>query len=163
MESVVTFMYQDVLVEALKSTTLPTPQIAKHVQGGRPLSEPMLTPHSPQTNNGYAIVYFRERLLSNYRRAAMLEILLAGSSQHDIHWKYKTKSMVPSYLVFIFMFVASFAFLRASVFSVRFFYGSEMKRWRTAHVWFEMFLEVFMSCVSVLHASNRNYHTLPDQ
>ena len=46
------FEEQDPLVEALKATTLPLPQMAKHVQGGRPLSEPMLTPHSPQTNNG---------------------------------------------------------------------------------------------------------------
>jgi hypothetical protein len=44
---------QDDTVEALKCSTLPGPQMAKHVQGGRPLSEPMLTPHSPQTNNGY--------------------------------------------------------------------------------------------------------------
>eukprot|EP00291_Cryptomonas_curvata_P014880 CAMPEP_0172151870 /NCGR_PEP_ID=MMETSP1050-20130122/496_1 /TAXON_ID=233186 /ORGANISM="Cryptomonas curvata, Strain CCAP979/52" /LENGTH=81 /DNA_ID=CAMNT_0012820077 /DNA_START=33 /DNA_END=278 /DNA_ORIENTATION=- len=45
---------KDDTVEALKRSTLPVPQMAKHVQGGRPLSEPMLTPHSPQTNNGYA-------------------------------------------------------------------------------------------------------------
>jgi hypothetical protein len=46
------YVEQDRVVEVLTSTALPMPHLAKHVQGGRPLSEPMLTPHSPQTNNG---------------------------------------------------------------------------------------------------------------
>eukprot|EP00285_Hemiselmis_virescens_P000072 CAMPEP_0173378286 /NCGR_PEP_ID=MMETSP1356-20130122/1470_1 /TAXON_ID=77927 ORGANISM="Hemiselmis virescens, Strain PCC157" /NCGR_SAMPLE_ID=MMETSP1356 /ASSEMBLY_ACC=CAM_ASM_000847 /LENGTH=104 /DNA_ID=CAMNT_0014331303 /DNA_START=15 /DNA_END=329 /DNA_ORIENTATION=+ len=35
-------------------STLSPPKVSKTSQGGRPLSEPMLAPHSPQTNNGYA-------------------------------------------------------------------------------------------------------------
>ena len=34
------------------STTSP-PKVTAHGHSGRPLSEPMITPHSPQTNNGY--------------------------------------------------------------------------------------------------------------
>mmetsp|Transcript_33128 Transcript_33128/g.78474 ORF Transcript_33128/g.78474 Transcript_33128/m.78474 type:complete len:83 (-) Transcript_33128:80-328(-) len=37
----------------LGSTTSP-PKVTSHGHSGRPLSEPMITPHSPQTNNGYA-------------------------------------------------------------------------------------------------------------
>uniref|UniRef100_A0A7S1GYR1 Uncharacterized protein n=1 Tax=Hemiselmis andersenii TaxID=464988 RepID=A0A7S1GYR1_HEMAN len=41
-------------VVSILGSTLSPPKVYKTSQGGRPLSEPMLAPHSPQTNNGYA-------------------------------------------------------------------------------------------------------------
>eukprot|EP00283_Hemiselmis_rufescens_P009878 CAMPEP_0173425102 /NCGR_PEP_ID=MMETSP1357-20121228/4900_1 /TAXON_ID=77926 /ORGANISM="Hemiselmis rufescens, Strain PCC563" /LENGTH=101 /DNA_ID=CAMNT_0014388477 /DNA_START=15 /DNA_END=320 /DNA_ORIENTATION=+ len=45
---------QDPDVSNILGSTLSPPKVFKGSQGGRPLSEPMLAPHSPQTNNGYA-------------------------------------------------------------------------------------------------------------
>jgi hypothetical protein len=45
---------KDPEVVNILGTTLSPPKVSKMGSGGRPLSEPMLAPHSPQTNNGYA-------------------------------------------------------------------------------------------------------------
>jgi hypothetical protein len=45
---------QDPDVVSILGSTVSPPKCFKTGNGGRPLSEPLLAPHSPQTNNGYA-------------------------------------------------------------------------------------------------------------
>ncbi|EKX37386.1 hypothetical protein GUITHDRAFT_116502 [Guillardia theta CCMP2712] len=44
----------DPMVEGILASSVQLPKSTTHGHSGRPLCEPMITPHSPQTNNGYA-------------------------------------------------------------------------------------------------------------
>ena len=53
-ELTLSLSWQDPDVVSILGSTVSPPKCFKTGNGGRPLSEPLLAPHSPQTNNGYA-------------------------------------------------------------------------------------------------------------